>query len=611
MLTFASSGTMGILVHTEERMFSSEKSRQTISKEPSEMSGYFRHFGLRHDPFGKDEKGIGFYFLPHWEQNVDLILHYLRHENVLLVLTGPRGVGKTTLINFFLLEAIHGFAPTETAAQSNLRPGEFLVQVSDTTLSCQVIADSAFDCEQLLEVIANAFDAAPGELVGSFEEQAEILLNNLQHCKQHCILLLDQAEKLPDATLSLLLYMLNQQSDAQHQLHVVLIGDSELKKPLMKLCKAKHYQGLSHNIELGPLNLAQTEYYLKHRLTTAGLQGEIPFTSGSIQKIYKLSGGVPKTINQLARELLLKTLKKNNFSSIGGVFKPYKKTLVGGSFLLASFMLILLYLGQPQAYSTTASQTTYQPVVIESRPIQSSSTKHFVPPNPEPIATSVPTSGGAPNAIEPIPSDTQTQQKSAANPVFSNTTTPPAIQTPLPVQQSISPPQPSSLTETSSLIEPSSMQLADSAPVRAPFLRPNKLAQVTEKTSIESMDKNILSSAENTAKKPTKTAKKSKKILQVYASPIMKLNPQHYTLKITSVSNQSVAKALAAKYQLGKNLTYYQSAGQNVYVLIYGEYADVGTAKHALLLLPKALKDLDPQPYRISILQKTALKNEQ
>jgi MSHA biogenesis protein MshM len=616
-------------------MFSTEISKQNYFNEPLEVSGYFRHFGLRHDPFAKDDKGISFYFLPHWEQNVDLILHYLRHENVLLVLTGPRGVGKTTLINFFLLEAIHGFAPTETAAQSNLRPGEFLVQVSDTTLSCQVIADNAFDCEQLLEVIANAFDTATEGLVGSFEEQAEILLNNLQHCKQHCVLLVDQAEKLPDATLSLLIYMINQQSDAQHKLHVILIGDSELKKPLTKLCKAKNYQNLLHTIELGALNLAQTEYYLKHRLAAAGLQDEVPFTSGSIQKIYKLSGGIPKIINQLARELLLKTLKKSSFSSINGIFKPYKKTLVGGSFLLTSFMLILLYLGQETKTNSTASQTTYQPVVVESKPIPFSDTKPSVPTNPEPISspamsvpsqsvpstsasspaippaptpaltTAVPPSGTA-ETIEPLSSASQTQQ--ASNPLPANTTLPPDTQKPLPSQPATTPSPQSSLTETSTLIEPNSIQTTESYPVRAPFLLRNKssAAQRTEQTSIESIDRNLTNIMENAAKTSTKVPKKSKKTLQApsHGRSIMKLNPQHYTLKITNVSDPSAAMALAAKYKLGKNFMYYKAAGQNTYTLIYGEYADVGTAKRASLLLPKALRRFDVQPYQISTLQK-------
>src|ERR1700722_11118206 len=97
----------------------------------AEMGGYFRHFGLKRDPFSLEEKESCLYLLPNWEQHIDLMLHYVRHENVLLALTGPKGIGKTIFVNFFLLEAIHGFSPTETAAQSDLVSGEFLVQLGD------------------------------------------------------------------------------------------------------------------------------------------------------------------------------------------------------------------------------------------------------------------------------------------------------------------------------------------------------------------------------------------------------------------------------------------------------------------------------------------------
>lgn len=243
----------------------------------TEMGGYFRHFGLKRDPFGIEEKESSLYLLPNWEQQIDLMLHYIRQENILLALTGPKGVGKTVFINFFLLEAIHGFSPTETAAQSDLVSGEFLVQLGDVIRTCQLIGDNALNPEQMLEVMIGAFDVSIEHFIGNFEAQSDILLEKLQYCKQSCVLLIDEAQALPEATLELLLYMINQQSETQHRLHVVLIGGTELKKRLTKISKLKDYQGLVHAVDLEPLNLSQTNYYLNHRFSAAGLEGQIPF----------------------------------------------------------------------------------------------------------------------------------------------------------------------------------------------------------------------------------------------------------------------------------------------------------------------------------------------
>lgn len=573
---------------------------QNSFEEYPEISGYFRHFGLKRDPFGIEEKENNLYLLPNWEQQIDLMLHYIRHENALLTLTGPRGIGKTTLINFFLLEAIHGFSPTETAVQSDLAPGEFLVQLGDTMRTCQILADSALNPEQMIEVIAGAFDVSSEHFLGSFEDQADALLAGLQHCKQSCILLIDEAQELPDATLDLLLYMINQQSESQHRLHVVLIGESNLKKSLAKINKTKEYQELIHSIDLDPLNVSQTEYYLKHRFTAAGLQDEMLFSNGLINKIYKLSGGVPKLINQLARQSLINMLKKKKFSSISAIFKPYKKTFIGGGFLLASFAVILFYLGQdikskPQK---TISPVSAPPTVTIQQPLQAE------PQKTVPLATAP----SAPAVQQPLQAEPQKIAPLATAP-----STTPAVQQPLqaesqpnvqPQVQTPTPPSPArSIVESSSLIEPDS-DVAPTSEVQAPLLRSSKKLLVGLKEK-EAEKETTQKPKHISPKQPPahQISEKSKAASNNYTKQLAQKNPSHYTLKLADGYSKGTLTALITRYKLGSNAAYYQSSVTSKYVLVYGEYANAETAKRAIALLPESLQEMQPEPYRISTVQ--------
>lgn len=626
-------------------MFAKDKITQPSLEGNLEMSGYFRHFGLCQDPFGIDERESSFYLLPGWEQQIDLLVHYIRQENALLVLTGVKGVGKTTLVNFFLLEAIHGFAPTETAVQSDLESGEFLIQLGDNLRTCQLVADNVLTPEQILEVIGGAFDVATEDFSGTFKEQSDLLLESLQQCEQNCVLLIDNASELPDPTLDLLLYMISQQSDVQHRLHVVLIGQSDLKKRLSKITKSKNYDNLTYSLALEPMTLSQTEYYMKHRFLAAGLQGELPVSPAVINKIYKLSGGVPRMINQLSRQWLFDMLRKKNVSFLGAMFKPYKKTLIGGSFLLASFAVILTYLGQDVGEKKVPSiPVASHSVIIRNEMMQQLPVK-LAPPikpvliSPQPVLlqnqiTPIAKSVEQPVQVVPVapkvepvkpvlaPSQPVLLERpvtivAAPKPLEQPVQVSPVVpklhieakkeaQAPLkvqslPAQIPILPPKQSTF-EKNLLIDPDSANVSENVGTAVPLLPSVKKPTKASSSSLGDNKSIAVLKADNKSAVNAKVVKEDSHPGN-YTRRLMAMNPSHYTLKLSDMPSEAAAKAFIAKNKLGKNAMYYQDENDHQYILIYGEYADLETANRMISLLPKTLKRFDPIAYKIKLIQ--------
>jgi hypothetical protein len=56
---------------------------------------------------------------------------------------------------------------------------------------------------------------------------------------------------------------------------------------------------------LGPMDAAETQLYIEHRLQTAGWKGDPVITPDAYAGIYEYSGGIPRKINTLCDRLFL------------------------------------------------------------------------------------------------------------------------------------------------------------------------------------------------------------------------------------------------------------------------------------------------------------------
>ena len=338
----------------------------------ADRSNYWRYYGLRHDPFipyVKDNETLVF---SRWEQYFDL-LHYLcRSSNVLIAVTGIRGVGKTLFKN------------------------QFVSQLQVNTTCIDRVAEPTLQPDKLLQILVEEFKLNPID-ADSTEELLEAYIIQLQQAERICVLLIDDAQQLPLSNLSVLLTLVKLQSEAQMRLHIMLVGNQQLNDLLSQAMTEEGEQEIIHYLNLERLSLDETQRYIKHRLTAAGLPAGIPLSMATIERIYHLSEGVPGRINAVTRQVLIDAMQKPQLQAMIGFIRANRSLIVGASILA---IVIIWLLASIAKHGTTPHWPTFglpnyfkknQEVVVKSETVSTTNNTNSsiaAPANP-PISTSV------------------------------------------------------------------------------------------------------------------------------------------------------------------------------------------------------------------------------
>lgn len=113
--------------------------------------------------------------------------------------------------------------------------------------------------------------------------------------------LIDEAQILSLDAFREIRLLLNLETPEEKLLHLVLLGQPELKNRIDKVPQLK--QRVNVRFHLEPLTKKETKAYIKHRLKVAGSKKEI-FTEKSLDKLHSISKGLPRVINNIAQNAL-------------------------------------------------------------------------------------------------------------------------------------------------------------------------------------------------------------------------------------------------------------------------------------------------------------------
>ena len=93
--------------------------------------------------------------------------------------------------------------------------------------------------------------------------------------------------------------------DAKPLVQTFLLGQPEFRKTLRSPRMEQLSQRVIASCHLGPMEGAEIEAYIEHRLQTVGWNGDPSFGEDAVAAIYRHSGGIPRKINILCDRLLL------------------------------------------------------------------------------------------------------------------------------------------------------------------------------------------------------------------------------------------------------------------------------------------------------------------
>ena len=129
------------------------------------------------------------------------------------------------------------------------------------------------------------------------------LLEAYKHGRR-TVLIIDEAQNLSVDVLEQVRLLTNLETTTQKLLQIVLIGQPELRSLLAKDEMRQLSQRITARYHLDPITRKETEAYIKHRLQISGNSGNI-FSPRTINRIQKLSGGIPRLINVLCDRAML------------------------------------------------------------------------------------------------------------------------------------------------------------------------------------------------------------------------------------------------------------------------------------------------------------------
>jgi general secretion pathway protein A len=288
---------------------------------------YNHYYGFKEKPFEINPDPDFLFLSESHREALSHLIYATKERKGFTVLTGEVGTGKTTLARAFL-SSLNGQVKTAYIFNPNLTSIDFLRYISE---------DLGMKGEKL----------SKGQYIAQLQD---FLLDHYRRNEQ-VILIVDEAQNLPQTLLEEVRLLTNLETSKNKLLQVILIGQPELNAVLNHHQFRQLKQRVSLRYHLKTLNEEETRRYIESRLTNAGAADPHMFTAKALRKIFKYTDGIPRLINIICDNALLsgfttgqKVIGDRIIGEVadrleGRATKPAKKKF--GLFLLI-FVLVLI-----------------------------------------------------------------------------------------------------------------------------------------------------------------------------------------------------------------------------------------------------------------------------
>ncbi|MGK5012603.1 ExeA family protein [Janthinobacterium sp. MDB2-8] len=248
---------------------------------PSPHGMYLRHFGLRTAPFGITPDPAFFYPGNTRGELLAALLYAVTQGEGIIKLTGEVGSGKTMLCRM-LAERLPPHVDVVYLLNPRLEPDEVL---------------HAIAAELGLELDGCRADAVLRAL------HSELIARHA--AGRQVVLLAEEAQAMPGATLEALRLLTNLETASHKLLQIVLFGQPELQHTLDLPQFRQLKERITHSVTVPCLPQALLNDYLACRLAAAGRTAPLVFTPAALRLLARAAQGIVRRINILADKALL------------------------------------------------------------------------------------------------------------------------------------------------------------------------------------------------------------------------------------------------------------------------------------------------------------------
>jgi len=268
---------------------------------------YNDYFGLKESPFSIAPNPQYLYMSDRHRDALAHLTYGIQGDGAFILLTGEVGTGKTTVCRC-LLDQIPKKVDTAFILNPKLTASELLAAACDDlkikypkTASIKVLTDRM-----------NAY------------------LLKAHSNDRKTVLIIDEAQNLSIEVLEQLRLLTNLETHQRKLLQIILLGQPELLTILAKPELRQLSQRITARFHLDALNRNEIASYIKHRLVVAGAKGTF-FPNSAINRIYKISSGIPRVINLICDRSLLGTYSEGEIQVSPSIVKKAAREILGPS----------------------------------------------------------------------------------------------------------------------------------------------------------------------------------------------------------------------------------------------------------------------------------------
>jgi type II secretory pathway predicted ATPase ExeA len=243
---------------------------------------YLDYYQLACDPFALTPDPTCLFRSPSHQHALDALTYGVAARQGFILITGARGVGKTTVL------------------------GAYLTQSQPTPLTTILLPGVHGTFPELLTVISRAcgLETTGATLLEMQTQLQQFLLQEHRH-NRNVALFIDDAHRMPHATLEQLWLLTNFDVIADKLVQIVLVGPPELEQGLQQYALRHIAQRITVRTTIVPLTVAESMAYLRQRLATATHPGDRIFARGALKCLARAAHGVPRCLHLLGTQALI------------------------------------------------------------------------------------------------------------------------------------------------------------------------------------------------------------------------------------------------------------------------------------------------------------------